>query len=447
MLPVTDEQLATLSERELEILRLVATGATNGQIARELFISPNTVKVHLRNIFSKLGVDSRTEATMIAVRRGWVTLPEGVLAGAPAAPGTNGAAAEPAPAVARLVMPRGQRVYLLAAALLSLALLYATWPKVEACSPSAASERCPPAASALEDSRWATRVNMPTARGRLALVAVPEGRGGRLYAIGGETGTGISDAVEIFDPAENAWRAGEPIPLAVANVGAVLVDGLIYLPGGLTAASTASDVLAVYDPEADAWTEGPALPAPRFGYALAVWDGRLYLFGGSDGQRYVADTFVYDPSDQNWSTRAPLPAARAFAAAGAFKDQVVVVGGYDGEQEFDRCDRYDPAADSWSPCAPLQLARGGIGAAVVLEDLYVVGGGWTRMLALSERYDPVNDIWHNFESPYQGEWRSLAVAALGGDLYAAGGYDGNSYLGTLQQYQPLFRLYLPTTKH
>ncbi len=61
-----------LSARELEILELVATGATNQQIAQALSISINTVKAHLRNVFAKLMVESRTEATLCAIQHGLI---------------------------------------------------------------------------------------------------------------------------------------------------------------------------------------------------------------------------------------------------------------------------------------------------------------------------------------------------------------------------------------
>jgi DNA-binding NarL/FixJ family response regulator len=59
--PLPEEQ-SLLTQRELEILRWVASGATNGEIARRLWITPQTVKFHVSNIYRKLNVANRTEA-------------------------------------------------------------------------------------------------------------------------------------------------------------------------------------------------------------------------------------------------------------------------------------------------------------------------------------------------------------------------------------------------
>jgi DNA-binding NarL/FixJ family response regulator len=61
-----------LSEREHEVLRLIVDGHDNAAIAAELFISPNTVKSHVASIFAKLGVESRLQASVQALRRGLV---------------------------------------------------------------------------------------------------------------------------------------------------------------------------------------------------------------------------------------------------------------------------------------------------------------------------------------------------------------------------------------
>jgi DNA-binding NarL/FixJ family response regulator len=59
-----------LSERELEILRLVAAGCDNDEIAGRLFLSPRTVKNHVSSILAKLQMDNRVQAAVYAVRKG-----------------------------------------------------------------------------------------------------------------------------------------------------------------------------------------------------------------------------------------------------------------------------------------------------------------------------------------------------------------------------------------
>jgi len=76
-----------LSEREMEVLKLMTSGASNKEIASQLHLSIRTVQGHLSQIFSKLKVSSRTEALVQALREGWVKLddvPREGLSGIPA---------------------------------------------------------------------------------------------------------------------------------------------------------------------------------------------------------------------------------------------------------------------------------------------------------------------------------------------------------------------------
>lgn len=65
----------TLTGRELEVLGLVANGKTSRQIGDLLYISENTVKNHIRNVLDKLGLHSRNEAVLYAIRENLITLP------------------------------------------------------------------------------------------------------------------------------------------------------------------------------------------------------------------------------------------------------------------------------------------------------------------------------------------------------------------------------------
>ena len=71
-----EEPVGALTERETDVLVLVARGLSNEQIARELYLAPATVKRHLANVYEKVGVRSRSEAVRIALLEQWIGLGE-----------------------------------------------------------------------------------------------------------------------------------------------------------------------------------------------------------------------------------------------------------------------------------------------------------------------------------------------------------------------------------
>ena len=447
------------------MLGLVATGATNQQIARALVISPNTVKVHLRNIFEKLGVQSRTEATMEAVRRGLVTVPgtaaffhpavssdtpavvEGIEVAA--APQPRAPVIVDLPVAARRPVAGWQRIYMLAAflAVIAVALAPVWWrarSQATTLTPlSDGGQRQVAPAPRSDVARWTAQAALPEGRSRLALVS----DGKKLYAVGGETAAGVTAGLTIYDPQSNGWLPGPRKPTAVANVAAVYLNDRIYVPGGTTATGGVTNVLEVYDPKTATWEARALLPVPLTAYGLAALGGKIYLFGGWDGKSYRAETYVYDPAKDAWAVASPMPEPRAFMGAGAMKDGLYVVGGYDGKQELASVLRYDPAGEGtvagpWSARAAMSQPRGGLGATVIGTRLYVVGGGWETPLAYNEQYDARIDAWSRIASPLAGQWRNVGVAALDNKVYAIGGWSG-AYLPNNEAYQALIRQLLP----
>lgn len=70
--PASVANTSHLSQRELEVLKLIVEGKSNPEIATELYLSPNTIKTHVRGIMNKLSVDDRVQAAVVALRSGLV---------------------------------------------------------------------------------------------------------------------------------------------------------------------------------------------------------------------------------------------------------------------------------------------------------------------------------------------------------------------------------------
>lgn len=431
-----------LSEREREILRLVATGASNKEIAQKLVISPNTVKVHLRNIFAKIGVMSRTEATLYAIREGLVAHPAGSATEAVNQPNGVAVSIEPPTGFAAAWERLGRFRWLVVAALALIILAAGGLVGLLLVRSGGTTSGLPANANAPTLApRWQARAPLPEARSGLA-AAVYENR---IYAIAGETAQGVSGAVSVFDPQKNAWSAAAGKPTPVSDVGAALIGEKIYVPGGKLASGQPTDKMEVFDPRRDVWETGTPLPAPRSAYALATFEGRLYLFGGWDGTKAVATVFEFDPESGDWRERTPLPSARMFAGAVEAAGKILVVGGTDGTKALADVWAYYPGRDAsgdrpWEQRAALPAARYAMGIASLADTVYVVGGQGS---VAPVEYLAAADQWAAFEAPKESPGWDLALAAVGNFIYVIGGREGQEVLGEVEGYQAMYTIAIP----
>jgi N-acetylneuraminic acid mutarotase len=154
-----------------------------------------------------------------------------------------------------------------------------------------------------------------------------------------------------------------------------VLDGLIYVAGGLRGSSVAD--FAVYDPSRDGWTTLEAMPTARDHLGAVAINGVFYAVGGRAGRLFDV-VEVYDPTSGQWSTRHPMPTARGGLALGALGGRLFAMGGEgnlaDPHGIFPQTEAYDPVADAWSTLPDMLTPRHGTGAAAVGNRIYVPGG-------------------------------------------------------------------------
>ena len=458
------ERGEALSERELDVLRRLAVGESNKAIADGLSISPLTVKTHLRNIYTKLDVSTRTEALNAALQQRLITVyVENEEAEKPAdappvaiSPADNGyapadtpapVAVEPGaalpPALDAAPAP-GHRWRALSLALLALLLLLvAAFAFVQrqsgALLPVATPE--PFAEQAMGESRWLSSRPLPAARAGRAVIAL----GLDIYAIGGETGDGVVDDVDVFDTQTRVWQRAAAKPTAVAAATAAELFGEIYVPGGALADGQPTAIVEAYSPSQNAWRRVAPLPQPIAG-GLALADGGfLYLIGGQ-GEAGVLDTvYLYDPAADSWRPVAALPQPRTEAAGGALTGGLYVVGGSDGAAGQSSCLRYDPPRNAWESCPDMLQARADAGSTVLLNKLYVIGGTTGDDAGHGEVYDPNTQTWTVLNAPPGvTTWAAPGVTHVETRIYAVGGRQSDALSDATLVYSPLtYQTYIP----
>lgn len=446
-----------LSEREIEVLECVAAGASNKEIALRLSISQNTVKVHLRNISTKLGASSRTEAVTLGIQQGVVSVPgmpvvvveadeeeETAVSPPSLIPIPQPQLAPPLPPTPLSPPRRFHWLYgvgailVLLAATIAISLWLLNRPLAET----------PFVETPIADTRWLISKPMPSKRANFATAAV----GLDVYQIGGQTAVGVVGEMMVYHSGDHLWEPVASKPTAVSDSSADVLFGEIYLPGGRLADGTPTDLMEVYSPANDAWRPAAALPEPLIGGLTIAQGGFLYVFGGENNSSERDTAYVYDPGSDSWRPLPPMPTPRSFATGGSLAGLLYVVGGLQAGQEMDTCEAFNPIDEQWLDCPPMLLPRGGAGSAVVLNKLYVLGGGLaaTDEPAFGEVYDPKSETWQVVNLPLpdeMGDWAYLGVAHIETRIYALGGRRGEQLTDANFVYAPLvYQTFLPSTK-
>ncbi len=445
-----------LTERELEVVKLVSAGITNKEIATQLSVSPNTVKVHLNNIFTKLGLHTRTEVTVHAIRSGWVA--------AGHEPATKPPEITPLPISGDEQNQSPNTSHLQptdlppVTALNDNRLAHGDAPPDRPADPST---QITPADTAIQPataptifvpilpkvapnpqpmpqlSRWRKMALVLVVALMLMgiVISLPTTRGA---ATPNADGTNLVEAIDngFLAPGETTrWFQRAALPTQRARASAVAANNNhIYLIGGEINQSASGDVL-LFERSSNSWRGvGAPKPTPVWNVVASIVENLIYVAGGTTANNVATNRLeAYDIVNGTWRVLAPLPRPTTGHAMTALNEQLFVFGGKVANNTTANSYVYDIASDTWRAIAPLPTPRS-LTAAVALNDRIFVVGGYDdgRESSICEVYTPSTNTWAEC-APMLIPRGGFGLARIGSTLYAIGGGQA-SFVGFNERY-------------
>ena len=426
-----------LTTREIQILALIAEGKSNKEIAAKLVISINTVKVHVSNIFQKIEVSSRTEATLYAIENGIVSpaLPQGTPG---LFDGVTSVEPEPENPAKNNKLLISLLVLITALAVIITIVLINRNDQ----APALTNDHSLMVNFSVAE-RWSAYENLPEARDKIAATSYES----KVYAIGGETESGVNDEVYVFSQASPHWETLAKKPTPVSGASAILIGEHIYVPGGATKDGLLSNKLEVFDPRQNEWEERAALPTSLSNYALAEVRGNLFLFGGWDGKQASDGAYKYDPEADKWSELSNLPEALMDIRAVVVENRIVMIGRTSETAETTTTLNYYPDRDlpgetPWVVGTALPTNALATCSFELLGELYVVANNenGTEFFA----YDKENEAWLSLGKNESLLSKNSECVVLGSNLFLLGGMNADGSLSDqVMGYKMIYSISLP----
>ncbi|MDE0903193.1 MAG: malectin domain-containing carbohydrate-binding protein [Planctomycetota bacterium] len=283
-----------------------------------------------------------------------------------------------------------------------------------------------PATRGWSKGAWSTGQDLPDALGEVAAGVVD----GRVILVG--EGTSKTYAMDL---ATGVWdETLAQRPFVGHHHAAEVIDGKLYLFGSV---GSAWGKVQIYDPQTDSWTTGADMPWGAGSCSSALIDGLVYVCGGITVTGTVGDTGVYDPVLDSWNPNGPLPLMPTpvnHAASATDGTYLWVFGGRAGgnwpQPGFDNVQRFDPATGIWvdssqpmSPLSPMPIGRGGTGRAVWHGQRFFIFGGETssgQVFDSVQVYTAPLDQWTE-DTPLPSPRHGLYPVVDGNRIFVIGG--------------------------
>jgi len=418
-----------LSDRELEILELVSQGKSNKQIASDLFISINTVKVHLSNIFRKIDVNTRTEATLYAMEHGIVKQAQN---------GSGYFEASDEERLKKESFERNNRISNLTVLglvaflfLLGTIVFFTTRPTRPDDSEIL---------SILSENRWVKMDDLPIPLSQTTALTYD----GKIYLFGGMTESGVSGQVWVYDIQGNSWTRRSDKPTAASDLKAAILGENIYLPGGIDDQGNALSIVEVYNGASDSWTIAAPLPQPLSNYAIEVFAGKIFIIGGKSGDKVQNNIYSYDPVSNQWQIEQPLTSKRFNLESILWGGRIYLVGGNDGITDLATVESFVPALSQNSTIIfreerSLPEPSSNCSGEQILDTLFVICPTKIMKLATdrSSWITEPNPPTFNLDPGF-------ATTNLSNNLYIMGGISESGKAGSaFIRYQALYSIMLP----
>jgi N-acetylneuraminic acid mutarotase len=291
---------------------------------------------------------------------------------------------------------------------------------------------------------WSLLPSLPQARHGLSVAAVNK----TVFTFGGATQpghtaiTGVGNSMLVPPRRLHAaadWRTLRDAPIARQFSGTTVLDGRIWVAGGLTDNADATPAVYVYDPVVDAWTRGPDLPVPLHHVSAVTWQNQVVVIGGwspanGDVSGLVSGR-VFVLRGGTWVDLAPLNHPRVAEGAAVAQGRIVVFGGQGpGKQLVPQTEVFD--GTKWTDAAAIPTPREHMSAASDGTYAYAVGGrdlSSSKNTAAMERFDPSSMTWvklPDMPTPRGG----VAATFVDGRVIAAGGEEPTRVLNTVEAF-------------